>query len=197
MRRNYGSVFPSPDGSTLSYTRYSPVGVVACVLTWNFPLLNLAYKLGPILASGCTTVIKPSEFTPLATCLALSLLSEVSFPAGVVNVVNGTGLDVIEPLCSSRIPRLVTTIGSTTMGRRMIGYSATSIKRFSLELGGDAPVLIFADADIDHAVSDIIGLKFANCGQVCVSPNRVYVEKSVYESVLEKAVAKARDYLLG
>merc|ERR1712151_577882 len=140
---------------------------------------------------------KPSEFTPLATCLALSLLSEVSFPAGVVNVVNGTGLDVIEPLCSSRIPRLVTTIGSTTMGRRMIGYSAPSIKRFSLELGGDAPVLVFADADIDAAIAAIVDLKFANAGQICVSPNRVFVHESVYEDFLARVVAKANEYVFG
>jgi len=197
VRRNYGSVFPSPDNSAVSYTKHTPVGVVVAVLTWNFPLLNLAYKLGPILASGCTCVIKPSEETPLATCMCINLLSECGFPDGVVNLVNGTGLDLIEPLCHSKIPRLLTTIGSTAMGRRMIGYSASSIKRFSLELGGDSPVLIFADADIDHAVSDIVGLKYANGGQVCVSPNRVYVEKSVYQQVLDKATAKAREYVLG
>lgn len=197
MRRNYGSVFPSPDRSALSYTRSSPVGVVVCVLTWNFPMLNLAYKLGPILASGCTTVIKPSECTPLATCLALSLLSEVSFPAGVVNVVNGTGLDVLEPLFSSMIPRLLTTIGSTAMGRRLIGHSATTVKRFSLELGGDAPVLVFPDADLEAAVTAIVDLKFANAGQIFVSPNRVFVHTSVYQAFLERSVAITREYLFG
>merc|ERR1711988_2094671 len=103
---------------------------------------------------------------------------------------NGTGLDLVEPLCASKIPRLLTTIGSTVMGRRMIGYSNTTVKRFSLELGGDAPVLVFADADLDAAVADILGLKYANAGQICVSPNRVYVEKSIYEKFLEKAVEK-------
>jgi len=197
IRRCRGSVIPSPDNSAQSHTRFSPVGVVVCVLTWNFPLLNLAYKLGPILASGCTCVIKPSEQTPLATCMALSLLSEVGFPKGVVNVVNGTGLDLLEPLCSSTIPRLLTTIGSTAMGRRMIGYSASTVKRFSLELGGDAPVIVFGDADLDKAVSDIVGLKFANAGQICVSPNRVLVERSIYEAFLSKAAAKAAEYKFG
>jgi len=197
VRRCRSSVIPSPDNSALSYTRHTPVGVVVCVLTWNFPLLNLAYKLGPILASGCTCVIKPSEQTPLATCLALSLLAEVGFPAGVVNAVNGTGLDLLEPLCSSKIPRLLTTIGSTAMGRRMIGYSTSSVKRFSLELGGDAPVLVFGDADLEGAVADIVGLKFANAGQICVSPNRVLVERSIYDDFLSKAKAKAAEYKYG
>merc|ERR1719230_1686201 len=196
-RRCYGTIFPSPDDSALSYTKHTPVGVVVAVLTWNFPLLNLAYKLGPILATGCTCVIKPSEQTPLATSMAVSLLSECGFPAGVVNVVNGTGLSLLEPLCNSKIPRLLTTIGSTVMGRRMIGYSTSTVKRFSLELGGDAPVLVFKDADLDAAVADIVGLKFANAGQICVSPNRVYVESEVYEEFLQKAVAKAKSYVFG
>lgn len=196
-RRNMGAVIPSPDGGALSYTKHSPVGVVVAVLTWNFPLLNLGYKLGPILATGCTCVIKPSEMTPLVTSLCLSLLSEVGFPAGVVNVVNGTGLDLLEPLCASKIPRLLTTIGSTAMGRRMVSYSATSIKRFSLELGGDAPVLVFPDADLDAAVADIVGLKFANAGQICVSPNRVFVHASVYEAFLQKAEEITSKYVFG
>lgn len=197
VRRCYGAVIPSPDDTTLSYTRNVPTGVVVAVLTWNFPMLNLAYKLGPILASGCTCVIKPSELTPLASCMALSLLAEVGFPPGVVNVVNGTGLDLLEPLCASPIPRLLTTIGSTAMGRRMIGYSSSTVKRFSLELGGDAPVLVFADADLQAAVDGIVGLKFANAGQICVSPNRVYVQRAVYEEFVNKAAANANKYVLG
>jgi acyl-CoA reductase-like NAD-dependent aldehyde dehydrogenase len=196
-RRCYGALIPSPTNEALSYTTYSPVGVVVAVLTWNFPLLNLGYKLGPILASGCTCVIKPSEETPLATSFCLGLLAECGFPAGVVNCVNGTGVSLIEPLCASTIPRLLTTIGSTVMGRRMVGYSATSIKRFSLELGGDAPVVLFADADIDKAVNDFLGLKFANGGQICVSPNRVLIEESIYEEVLLKIVAIANKYVYG
>jgi acyl-CoA reductase-like NAD-dependent aldehyde dehydrogenase len=197
VRRHMGAVIPSPDGGALSYTKYTPVGVVVAVLTWNFPLLNLAYKIGPILATGCTCVLKPSEMTPLATSLCVSLLSEVGFPPGVVNLVNGTGLDLLEPLCASKVPRLLTTIGSTALGRRMIGCSATSIKRFSLELGGDAPVLVFPDADLDAAVADIVGLKFANAGQICVSPNRVFVHASVYEAFLDKAKEIAAKYVFG
>jgi len=129
--------------------------------------------------------------------MILSLLSEVGFPAGVVNCVNGTGLDLIEPLCASKIPRLLTTIGSTAMGRRMIGYSSSTVKRFSLELGGDAPVLVFADAKLDAAVQDIVGLKFANAGQICVSPNRVLVERSIYEEFLKKSCEIAGKYVFG
>jgi len=196
-KRNYGSVIPSMDGGALSYTKYSAVGVVAAVLTWNFPILNLAYKLGPILATGCTTVIKPSEVTPLATSRCIELITGTGIPAGVVNCVNGTGLALVQPLCASKIPRLLTTIGSSVMGRRMIGYGATSIKRFSLELGGDCPVLIFADCDLEAAVNDIVGLKYDNGGQICVSPNRVLVERSVYEKFIEMAAAKAKGYVHG
>jgi len=167
------------------------------VLTWNFPLLNLGYKLGPILASGCTCVIKPSEVTPLATSMCVELIKDTGIPAGVVNLVNGTGLSLLKPLCSSTIPRLLTTIGSTTMGRRMIENSHTSVKRFSLELGGDAPVMVFADSDLEGAVADIVGLKYANGGQICVSPNRVLVEEAVYERFLELAAAKAKAYVFG
>ena len=104
-RRSYGTVIPSPDGSALSYTRYTPVGVVVAVLTWNFPLLNLGYKLGPILASGCTAVIKPSEFTPLATSRCLELLKDSGMPAGVLNLVNGEGIALVEPpTCPRRHP---------------------------------------------------------------------------------------------
>ena len=117
---------------------------------------------------------------------------------GVINLVNGTGMDLLNPLCSSKIPRLLTTIGSTQMGRRMIEYSHSSIKRFSLELGGDAPVLIFADVkDIKSVIADIVGLKFANGGQICVSPNRVYVQKAIYPKVVEECKSLAAKYLLG
>lgn len=197
VRRCYGAVIPSPDGSALSYTRYTPVGVVVAVLTWNFPLLNLAYKVGPILATGCTAVFKPSEVTPLATSRCLELLVNAGMPNGVLNLVNGTGLALVEPLCASTVPRLLTSIGSTIMGKRMIGYSTTTIKRFSMELGGDAPIIVFEDADLDAAVADIVGLKYANAGQICVSPNRVLVHRSVYDAFLAKAQAKAEAYAFG
>ena len=117
---------------------------------------------------------------------------------GVFNLVNGTGIDLLEPLCSSKIPRLLTTIGSTQMGMRMIEYSHSSIKRFSLELGGDAPVLIFADTkDIKSAIADMVGLKFANGGQICVSPNRVYVQREIYPMVLEECKKLAAKYSFG
>ena len=118
-------------------------------------------------------------------------------PAGVLNLVNGEGIALVEPLCASKVPRLLTCIGSTTMGRRMIGYSATNVKRFSMELGGDAPILVFADADVEAAVADIVGLKFANGGQICVSPNRVMVERRVYDTFVSQAAAKAKAYALG
>ena len=198
VRRSYGTVFPSPDDSALSYTRCTPVGPTVMVLTWNFPLLNLGYKLGPALATGCTAVVKPSELTPLATSRCIELLAAVEgFPPGVVNVVNGTGLALFEPLCASKVPRLLACIGSSVMGQRIIGFSATTVKRFALELGGDSPILVFGDADVDAAVADIVGLKFANGGQICVSPNRVFVHASVYDDFVAKAAAKAAAYAFG
>ncbi len=135
----------------------------------------------------------------LATSRVIELLTKSGFPEGVVNLVNGTGQNLLRPLCSSNIPRLLTCIGSTAMGRRVIENSPDStVKRFSLELGGDAPVLFFADCpDLKSAVAEIVELKFSNAGQICVSPNRVFVQEKIYEEVVTICKALAEKFTFG
>lgn len=176
-----------PDGN-LNIIRREPLGVVVAYLAWNFPLLNVGYKVGPALASGCSIIIKPSESTPLATLKIGEILAEIGFPPGVVNFVLSKKVSTLSHICnSSDIPQMITLIGSTNTGKRVIADSLTSIKRFSLELGGNAPALVLKDFDIEKAANEITQFKFENTGQVCVSPNRVYVHEAGYEAFVKKA----------
>ena len=190
-------VIPDPDGRFLHYTLRQPLGVVVGYLAWNFPLLNLGYKLGPVLAAGCTAVIKPSRLTPLATLACAELLIEAGLPPGVVNVITGTDYHVTDPLLESPIPAMFTMIGSTAAGVGAMKSACTNVKHFSVELGGNAPVVVYDDADVEKAAANIVGLKFANAGQVCVSPNRCFVHDTVYEAFLESASGHASRIRLG
>lgn len=190
-------VIPDPDRRFLNYTLRQPLGVVVGYLAWNFPLLNLGYKLGPVLASGCTAIIKPSQLTPLATLRCAQLLSEAGIPDGVVNVFSGTDYDVTNPLLESDIPSLFTMIGSTNAGVGAMKTACTNVKHFSVELGGNAPVLVYDDADVQAAAESVVNLKFANSGQVCVSPNRCFVHESVYDAFVVAAAKHAAGIKLG
>lgn len=190
-------VIPDPTGRFLHYTLRQPLGVVVGFLAWNYPLLNLGYKLGPVLASGCTAVIKPSQHTPLATLAATELLAEAGIPAGVVNTIACNDRATANYLLQSPVPSLVTMIGSTASGVKLMATAATTIKHFSLELGGNAPAIVYPDADLDDAAQRIVNLKFSNAGQVCVAPNRALVHESIYEQFLTLAAEKARAFKLG
>jgi acyl-CoA reductase-like NAD-dependent aldehyde dehydrogenase len=195
--RVHQEVIPDPEGRFLNYTLRQPLGVVVGYLAWNFPLLNLGYKLGPVLAAGCTAIIKPSTLTPLATLRCAELLVEAGIPDGVVNVISGTDYDVTNPLLESDIPSMFTMIGSTAAGVGCMKSACTNVKHFSVELGGNAPVIVYDDADIDAAAASVVGLKFANTGQVCVSPNRCFVHADVYEAFLDAAKRNAIGITLG
>jgi succinate-semialdehyde dehydrogenase/glutarate-semialdehyde dehydrogenase len=158
-----------------------PAGVAVAFLAWNFPLLNVGFKLGPALASGCTIILRPSSSSPLSAYVLGEICKEVGLPKGVVSVLCGPADEVATTLSASPIPRIVTMIGSSETGRRLVAQSATSIKRLSMELGGNAPVLVFPDADIEVAAREVAALKFGNCGQICVSPNRIFVHHQVFE----------------
>jgi acyl-CoA reductase-like NAD-dependent aldehyde dehydrogenase len=190
-------VIPDPTGRFLHYTLRQPLGVVVGFLAWNYPLLNLGYKLGPVLASGCTAVIKPSQHTPLATLEALALLDEAGIPPGVVNTITCNDRSVSDRLLRSPVVHLVTMIGSTASGIELQKTSATTIKHFSLELGGNAPAVVFPDAELEDAAARIVGLKFSNAGQICVAPNRCLVHEAVYEQFLSLAARKAGELKLG
>ncbi len=190
-------VIPDPDGRFLHYTLRQPLGVVIGYLAWNFPLLNLGYKLGPVLAAGCTAVIKPSRLTPLATLRCAELLGAAGMPAGVVNVICGTRYEVTDPLLSSPLTSMFTMIGSTAAGVGAMRTACTSVKHFSVELGGNAPVVVYDDADVATAARNVVDLKFANTGQVCVSPNRCFVHAAVYDQFLAIAAEHASGITLG
>lgn len=193
-KRRYSQVIPDYKNNYLNYTKYSPLGVVVSFLPWNFPISMFIVKLAPVLVAGNTCVIKPSEETPLATAYMGEIFNKVGFPKGTLNIVLGTGEDLGRALCYSKIPRLLTLIGSTEAGLAVIGNSNSSIKRFSLELGGNAPVIVFDDANIDLAVNETIIEKFANAGQICVSPNRIFVHEKKYDEFITKCTALIKTY---
>lgn len=185
------------EGSHHNIITREPIGVVVAYLAWNFPLLNLGYKLGPVLASGCSCVIRPSESTPLATLKIGEILEKINFPKGVVNLVLGDVSKISHVLNSSDITQLITLIGSTNTGKKVINDSTTSIKRFSLELGGNAPAIVLKDYDEKKAARILTHFKFANCGQVCVSPNRIFVHEDQYESFVHEALEVAQTIKAG
>lgn len=190
-------VLHDPDGRFLHYMLRQPLGVTVGFLAWNFPLLNIGYKLGPVLASGCSAIIKPSRLTPLASLESVYLLKEAGVPDGVVNVITGSDHEIMKSLLESDIPEMVTMIGSTRGGLEVMNASCTSIKHFSVELGGNAPVVVYPDADIREAANKTVDLKFANTGQVCVSPNRCFVHESVYDEFIQCAKERAASVQMG
>jgi len=190
-------VIPDRAGTHVHYLVRHPVGPVVAVLAWNFPLLNVGYKVAPAIAAGCTITIKPSSHSPLSALAFGEICEGVGMPPGVINVVTGSGSEVGEALVSSPIPRFITLIGSSETGRRLVELSASSVKKLSLELGGNAPVLVFADADVTKAAREITELKFANAGQICVSPNRIFVHQSALEEFTQHAASIAEGLRIG
>jgi len=175
-----------------------PLGVAVAFLAYNFPLLNLGFKLGPALAAGSSIILKPSEFSPLSAYIIGELCAEINFPKGVVTVICGDVQDVGIPLCESKIPRLITMIGSTETAQKLIAQSAkTSIKRYSMECGGNAPFIVFKDANIDLAIQIGAALKIGNTGQICVAPNRFYIHESVIEEFTNGIKTKFENAKMG
>ena len=174
-----------------------PAGVAVAYLAWNFPLLNVGFKLGPALASGCSIIIKPSALSPLSAYILGKIIHDIDFPAGVVNILSGPTSEVATTLSKSKIPTVLTMIGSTATGQRVIADSATSIKKLSMELGGNAPFIVFEDAVIDKALDLAIGIKFGNSGQICVAANRFFVHSSLYDTFLEKYIERVNKIKLG
>lgn len=174
-----------------------PAGVAVAYLAWNFPLLNVGYKIGPALASGCSLIIKPSMLSPLSTYMVGEILHDINFPAGVVNILAGSSREVATPMTTSTIPAVLTMIGSTQTGQKVIAESTTSIKKLGMELGGNAPFIVFEDADFDTALDLAIILNFHNSGQICVAANRVFVHKNIYDKFLKAFIKRASELKLG
>ena len=176
---------------------HEPAGVALAFLAWNFPLLNLAFKIGPAMAAGCPIIIRPSGETPVSAYAVGMLCERIGLPDGVVQILCTDGHEVTDALTASTIPRVVTLIGSAATGQHIIRTGATSIKRYSMELGGNAPVLVFEDADLDLAADIVCAVKFSNAGQICVSPNRVFVADAVHEVFLDKLCERAKSAEVG
>ena len=174
-----------------------PAGVAVAYLAWNFPLLNVGFKLGPALAAGCSIIIKPSSLSPLSAYMIGEILADIDFPKGVVNILSGSSSKVATPMTKSTIPSVITMIGSTATGKQVIADSTTSIKKLGMELGGNAPFIVFEDADFDTALNLAIGLKFGNTGQICVAANRIFVHKNIYDKFLKAYIEKASQLKLG
>ena len=194
-KRIYGEVVPGHMPDKRIVVLKQPIGVVAAITPWNFPAAMVTRKLAPALAAGCTTVLKPASQTPF-TALALAVLAEeAGVPAGVINVVTGGAAAIGGALTASPVVRKLTFTGSTEIGAKLYEQSAPTIKKLSLELGGNAPFIVFDDADLDAAVAGAIASKYRNAGQTCVCANRLYVQAGIHDRFVE-ALAKAVDGLV-
>jgi len=197
MLHRRDQIIPDPDGTHQHLLLSEPRGVVAAMLAWNFPLLNLSFKLGPALAAGCSIILKPSKESPLSAYILGEICHAIGFPPGVVNVLCGPAADTSIPLCRNAGVDVLTLIGSSETGRKIIEQSATSIKKFGMELGGNAPAIVFADCNLDEAASTIAALKYGNCGQICVSPNRIFVDTNIHDAFLKLFLEKTRSIKVG
>lgn len=196
-KRAYGDVIPSTFTNSRIFVVREPVGVVAAITPWNFPLAMITRKAAPALAAGCTMVLKPSEETPLSA-FALAVLAErAGIPAGVLNIVSGDAVAIGAVLTGSEQVRKLSFTGSTRTGKLLARQCSDTLKKLSLELGGNAPFIVFDDADIGAAVRGAIASKFRNTGQTCVCVNRFYVHSSVYEAFTEALAQAVRALSVG
>lgn len=186
--RTYGDVIPSPARDKRIIVTKEPVGVVGCITPWNFPIAMITRKVGPALAAGCTVVVKPASKTPFSALALAALAHQAGIPPGVLNVVTGSARLIGGELTSNPVVRKISFTGSTEVGRVLMAQSATTVKKLSLELGGNAPFIVFDDADLDAAVEGAMASKFRNAGQTCVCANRLLVHASVYDAFASKLV---------
>jgi succinate-semialdehyde dehydrogenase/glutarate-semialdehyde dehydrogenase len=196
-RRVNGEIIPSPwKGRQIMVTR-EPVGVVAAISPWNFPFLMLSRKVAPALAAGCTVVVKPSEFTPYCGLLWGVLAEKVGVPPGVINVVTGDAAAIGGALAADARVRKLTFTGSTRVGKLLYEQCAATMKKLSLELGGNAPFIVFDDADIDKAIDGAVAAKYRNSGQTCICTNRFYVQDGIYDEFARRLSERVRDLRVG
>jgi succinate-semialdehyde dehydrogenase/glutarate-semialdehyde dehydrogenase len=194
-KRINGEILPTFDNNRRLLVMRQPIGVCAAITPWNFPLAMITRKVAPALASGCPVVIKPAELTPLTALATAELAMRAGIPPGVLNMITAdsdNSIAVGKALCASDVVRHISFTGSTEVGRILMAQAAPSIKKLSLELGGNAPFIVFDDADLDSAVEGALASKFRNAGQTCVCSNRLYVQENVYEEFVQKFAAKVQ-----
>ncbi len=199
-KRINGETLPQFDNNRRLLVLRQPVGVCAAITPWNFPLAMITRKVAPALAAGCPVVIKPAELTPLTALAAAELAVRAGIPAGVLNVLTSDGpgsVEIGKVLCASDVVRHLSFTGSTEVGRILMAQCAPTVKKLSLELGGNAPFIVFDDADLDSAVEGAFASKYRNAGQTCVCSNRIYVQEGVYEEFVQKFAAKVRTAKVG
>ena len=199
-KRINGETLPQFDNNRRLMVLRQPIGVCAAITPWNFPVAMITRKVAPALAAGCTVVIKPAELTPLSALAVAELAIRAGIPAGVLNMLTADSENSIaigKVLCASDVVRHISFTGSTEVGRILMAQSAPTVKKMSLELGGNAPFIVFEDADIDSAVEGAFASKYRNAGQTCVCSNRLYVQERVYDEFVTKFAAKVRTAKVG
>ena len=199
-KRVNGETLPQFDNNRRLLVLKQPIGVCAAITPWNFPLAMITRKVAPALAAGCTVVIKPAELTPLTALAAAELAQRAGIPAGVLNILSAdadNSIAIGKVLCESPIVRHISFTGSTEVGRILMAQSAPTVKKMSLELGGNAPFIVFNDADVDSAVEGAFASKYRNAGQTCVCSNRFYVQSAVYDEFVQKFAAKVATAKVG
>ena len=196
-KRIYGDTIQPPSNDKRIVVIKQPVGVVACITPWNFPNAMLTRKIAPALAAGCTVVCKPANETPLSAFAVAELADRAGIPAGVINIVAGVTREIGAEMTSNPIVRKLTFTGSTQVGKLLMEQCAATVKRTSMELGGNAPFIVFDDADLDEAIKGAIICKFRNAGQTCVCANRMLVQEGVYEEFTSKLQAAIADLKMG
>ena len=199
-KRINGETLPQFDNNRRLLVLRQPIGVCAAITPWNFPMAMITRKVSPALAAGCPVVIKPAELTPLSALAVAELAIRAGIPAGVLNVITADANNSIaigKVLCASDIVRHISFTGSTEVGRILLAQSAPTVKKMSLELGGNAPFIVFDDADIDSAVEGAFASKYRNAGQTCVCSNRLYVQEGVYDDFVKKFAAKVATVKVG
>ena len=196
-KRAYGDVIPSHGRDKRIVVLKQPIGVTAAITPWNFPAAMITRKVGPALAAGCTMVIKPSELTPYSALAMCVLAERAGIPPGVISVVTGDAKTIGGELTSNPIVRKLSFTGSTAVGKLLMQQCATTVKKVSLELGGNAPFIVFDDADLDLAVAGAIASKYRNAGQTCVCANRIYVQSGIYDRFAEQLAASVATMKVG
>jgi succinate-semialdehyde dehydrogenase/glutarate-semialdehyde dehydrogenase len=196
-KRVYGETIPTHKANGRIIVAKQPVGVVGAITPWNFPLAMITRKVSPAIAVGCTVVIKPAPDTPLTALALAELARQAGIPAGVINVITGDAEAIGKELTSNPLVRSITFTGSTRVGKILMEQAASTVKKVGLELGGNAPFIVFDDADLDKAVEGAIASKFRNMGQTCVCANRILVQDGVYDAFAEKLKAKVAAMKVG
>ena len=195
--RSCGKIFESPESSKKMFYIKEPIGVVAAITPWNFPLAMVTRKVCAAIAAGCTVILKPSELTPLTALILGELSLKAKFPKGVFNIINGEPKVIGEILCKNSNVKKITFTGSTRVGKLLMRNSSDTVKNISLELGGNAPFIVFEDADLSEALEGLINAKFRNAGQTCISANRIFIHKKISENFLSLIVKKLKRLKVG